>query len=65
MKILFSIWKFSRYLLASLLALWGFFLIFKNGVNGGGKVLVIIAIIGAITTFIVDLGNKYLTNKKI
>jgi hypothetical protein len=63
MKGLFSIWKNFRYTLCGLVAFWGFFLIFKNGINGDGKVIVIIALIGAITTFIFDIGNKFLNRK--
>lgn len=52
-----------RYLISSIMALWGFYLIFKNGINREGEILLSIALIGTVTTFIFDIGNKYLKNR--
>jgi len=58
---IFLRWKYIRYFVCSLVAFWGFMLIFKDGVDSGGKILIFIAIIGASTTFLID---KYQNSKK-
>ena len=50
-----NFWKLTRYMICGLVAFWGFFLIFKNGDFSAGKTLLIIASIGAVATFLIDL----------
>ncbi len=64
MKTLFFYWKVYRYLICGLVAFWGFFLIFKNGINSGGKTLLFISSIGVISTFIADLVNRFILKKE-
>ena len=46
MKINFFLtWIVLRIILTSIVAFWGFFMIFKDGINSGGKILLIIAMI--------------------
>lgn len=47
-----------RYILCGIVAFWGFFLLFKNGINSGGKILLVIAAIGVLTTIIMDFINR-------
>jgi hypothetical protein len=63
MNKLFNLWKLLRYVVCGFVAFWGFLLIFINGIDSGGKTLVTIALIGATSTFLVDLGNKYIRSK--
>ena len=58
MKKIFSSWLILRYICASLIALWGFILIFKNGINSGGRILLIMALIGLGTTILFELISK-------
>jgi hypothetical protein len=57
MKKLFSIWILLRYMTCGIVALWGFVLIFKEGINSGGKTLLLIALIGLATTLLADFIN--------
>jgi hypothetical protein len=58
MKKIISSWLILRYILCSLIALWGFILIFKNGMNSGGKILLVIAFVGLIVTLCFDFINN-------
>ena len=64
MKKIISVWLVLRYILCGLVAFWGFFLIFKNGINSGGKVLLVIATIGLLSTIVMDFINKRKTDTR-
>jgi hypothetical protein len=44
-------------------ALWGFYLIFTEGIDFGGRILLLIAAIGVSSTMLFDAYNKYMTTK--
>ena len=57
-------WSFLRYALCAVVAFWGFIRIFSSGIASGGKVLLIIAGIGALSTFLFDIARTRITVNK-
>lgn len=57
-------WFKIRVIVTSMVAFWGFYLIFKEGFNSGGKTLLIIALISYIVG-IIQLGYTNQKNKKL
>ncbi len=57
MKKAFHYWMLVRYIFCTIVAVWGFILIFQNGINSGGKILLLISGIGAVSTFVFDYLN--------
>lgn len=63
MQNLFSYWKVLRYIVCAIVAAWGFIMIFTQGVDSGGKILLLIAGIGVSSTMLFDMFHKYMSNK--
>lgn len=60
----FSYWKLLRYVVSGIVAIWGFVLIFTEGINSGGKVLLIISGIGVLSTVLFDAFNQWMFDRK-
>ena len=54
MQKLFYYWKTLRYILCSIVILWAFILIFKDGNYNGARILFLIAGIGISSTLFFD-----------
>jgi hypothetical protein len=59
----FKLWTPIRYAACVIVALWGFYLIFTEGIDFGGRILLLIAAIGVSSTMLFDAYNKYMTTK--
>lgn len=53
MKDLFSAWKLTSYLLSVVFLFWGFFRF-----DSGGRILIMMGLISAVSTFVVDRLDK-------
>ena len=63
MKKKYFTWFNVRVIATSLVAFWGFYLIFKEGINSGGKTLLIIALISFVVGFIQLLINNQINKR--
>ncbi|MCG2616822.1 hypothetical protein LZZ85_21175 [Terrimonas sp. NA20] len=61
---LFSWWKVLRYALCALIAFWGGMMVFMQGRNSGGRILLLIASVGVFSTMVFDLFDKHLQKRK-
>lgn len=63
MKNVYAFWKYLRYGVCGIVAIWGFILIFLNGIDSGGKILLIMAGIGFVSTVLFDIFKKRILDK--